>query len=259
LVNELKLPENDVNQIDPKDYTPIWTIFTNPQLPHNLREASDQERQAFYRREFASFKQNMLLNDGQQPFSLVNEDYLYHLNFDDNVTAQTTEIRRQLAEALVHFQDQTDARIQQFMKLLADAARSANPKAAKPQPKPTADDANVLSAATLQQLITELKLDPQSIARLAFYTGYVPKRDQRHQYDTYQPVLVIIDDELRAFNNQLKDIVQLIKVPAGCSQRGAVAVALLEVIAKITQDKKYSIILRRFQDNPRRLANKRST
>jgi hypothetical protein len=259
LLNELKVPEDTVSQIDPKDYTPIWTIFTNAPLSHDLRQASVQEQQAFFRREFALFKQNMTMNDGQGPFSLVNKEYLYHLDFDENVTDQTAEIRRKLGETLSHFQTQTDARIRQFMKTLADAARSANSKPADKQndkqnkTQLAADDSNILSAATIDDIRKMLGLDLELIARLAFYTGYVPKRDQRHHHKTYQQVLVVEERELRAFNNQLKDIVALIKVPAGCSQRGAVAVALLKVIATVTNDQRYLRLLRRFANNPRRL------
>jgi hypothetical protein len=259
LLNALKVPETTVSQIDPKEYTPIWTIFTNAPLSFDLRQASVQEQQAFRRQELALFKQNMSMNDGQGPFSLVNEEYLYHLDFDDKdkvqIKAQTAEIRRKLGETFSHFQTKTDARIRQFMKTLADAARSANPKAAEQQPDRqwTADDPNLLHFSTIEGIAKEIGLDPGLIARLAFYTGYVPKRDPRHHHDTYQQVLVVEERELRAFNNQLKNIVALIKVPAGCSQRGAVAVALLKVIATVTSDQRYLRLLRRFANNPRRL------
>jgi hypothetical protein len=255
LTNALKVPEDTVSQIDPKDYTPIWTIFTNAPLSHDLRQASVQEQQAFFRREFALFKQNMTMNDGQGPFSLVNEEYLYHLNFDENVTAQTAEIRRKLGETLSHFQTQTDARIRQFMKTLADAARSTNSEQADKQTKTqlAANAPNILHTSSIKGIAKELGLYPELIARFAFYTGYVPKRDPRHHHDTYQQVLLIEERELRLFNNQLKDIVALIKVPAGCSQRGAVAVALLKVIAMVTNDQRYLRLLRRFANNPRRL------
>jgi hypothetical protein len=259
LINEFNVPKATVSQIDPKDYTPIWTFFTNSPLSYDQRQASVQEQQAFRRQELALFKQNMSITDGQgQPFSLVNEEYLYHLDFDDKdkaqIKAQTAEIRRQLGETLFHFQTQTDARIRQFMKTLADAARSANSEPAEKQTKTqlAADDPNLLHAATIEIIAKAIELEPKLIARLAFYTGYVPKRDPRHHHDTYQQVLLIEERELRAFNNQLKDIVQLIKVPAGCSQRGAVAVALLKVIATITNDQRYLKVLRRFANNPRR-------
>jgi len=257
LLNELKVPETTVNQMDPKEYTPIWTIFTNAPLSYDQRQASVQEQRAAFRREFALFKQNMSMNDGQGPFSLVNDDHLYHLDFDNNATNQTDQIRRKLSETLSHFQTQTDARIRQFMKALAAAARSANPKAADKQPDPqTTDDPNRLHAATVEKIAKDIGIDLAEIAGLAFYTGYVPKRDQRHHYDTYQQVLVIEDRELRDFNNQLKNIVRLITVPAGCSQRGAVAVALLKVIATVTNDQRYLRMIRRFQENPSLLCQK---
>jgi len=205
------------DQIDYRDYTQIWAIFTDSHSP------------------FRAFKGNM--------DSLTHSDRIIHIKDFVNNYQQRDKLLARFNETIYDLQLSVTDRLNQLaVQINADTQSNSrsNPTAAGSQTSPQSTSHRLLHQAAIEAVKQQLGIDNSVFAvlgSLAFVEGHTPKRMPGHQYDTYREVVLIERRDLRSLHDQANSFLQAFDQSLNRGRgnpRTMVAVALLQAVASVS-------------------------
>jgi len=199
------------NQIDYRDYTQIWAIFTDSHSP------------------FKNFKDNM--------DSLIHSDRIIHIQDFVNDSEQRQKILARIYETIYSLQLSVTARLNQ---LAAQIIKNEQPSNSQTMPATGSQSTLLLHQSAIEIIKDQLRIDNQdfsALGALAFVEGYTPKRMPGHQYDTYREVVLIERRDLHALHEQAESFLQAFDQSLNKGQgspQTMVAIALLQAVASVS-------------------------
>jgi len=205
------------DQIDYRDYTQIWAIFTDNGA-------------------FDAFKGNM--------DSLTHSDRIIQIKDFVNNYQQRDQLLERFNETIYDLQLSVTDRLNQLaVQINADTQSNSrsNPTAAGSQTSPQSTSHLLLHQAAIEAVKQQLGIDSSvffaALGFLAFVEGHTPKRMPGHQNDTYREVVLIERRDLRSLYGQAESFLQAFDLSFEKGQgspQAIVAVALLQAVASVS-------------------------